>query len=55
MASIIIHLAVTNELTKRHKFKDTARLRFGAILPDAGDGKIGHLKKSVCGGSKKTC
>ena len=54
MASIIIHLAVTNELTKRHEFKDIDRLKFGAILPDAGDGKISHLKKSVCGQSKKT-
>ena len=54
MASSIIHLAVTNELTKRHEFKDIDRLKFGAILPDAGDGIISHLKKSVCGQSKKT-
>ncbi len=47
MASSIIHLAVTKELTKRYKFKDENRLKFGAILPDAGRGKDSHLKREV--------
>ncbi|MBQ9589357.1 MAG: tyrosine-protein phosphatase [Butyrivibrio sp.] len=53
MASSIIHLAVTNELTKKHKFKDINRLKFGAILPDAGEGKKGHLNKYIWGRNKK--
>ncbi len=53
MASSIIHLAVTNELTKKYKFRDTARLKFGACLPDAGKGQAGHLKKSIWGGNKR--
>ncbi len=53
MASSIIHLAVTNELTKKYKFRDTARLEFGACLPDAGKGQAGHLKKSIWGGNKR--
>ena len=53
MASSIIHLAVTKELTKRYKFKDENRLKFGAILPDAGRGKDSHLKKAVWGLNKR--
>ncbi|SDB67582.1 hypothetical protein [Butyrivibrio sp. INlla16] len=49
MASSIIHLAVTNELTKRYEFKDEGRLKFGAILPDAGNGNASHLKKATWG------
>ena len=44
MASSIIHLAITNELTKNYEFKDIARLKFGACLPDAGKGKASHKK-----------
>ena len=53
MASSIIHLAVTKELTKRYKFKDENRLKFGAILPDAGRGKDSHVKKAVWGLNKR--
>ncbi|WP_049945694.1 tyrosine-protein phosphatase [Butyrivibrio sp. LC3010] len=53
MASSIIHLAVTNELTKRHTFNDEGRLKFGAILPDAGKGKASHLNKYVWGFNRK--
>ena len=53
MASSIMHLAVTSELTKRYKFKDINRLKFGAILVDAGEGKRGHLNKYIWGHNKK--
>ena len=54
MASSIIHLAVTSELTKRYDFSNTDRLKFGAILPDAGKGRAGHLNKFIWGRNKKT-
>ncbi len=38
MASSIIHLAITSELTKHYDFSNIDRLKFGAILPDAGKG-----------------
>jgi len=44
MASSIMHLAVINELARRFQFKDQNRLRFGAILPDAGTKDVSHLK-----------
>ena len=53
MASIIIHLAITNELTKKYKFKDISRLKFGACLPDGGKGRAGHLNKFIWGRNKK--
>lgn len=40
MASIIMHLAVTCELTKRYDFANIDRLKFGAILPDSGKGRL---------------
>ena len=58
MASIIVHLAITNELTKRISFTDTNRLKFGAIVVDVGAGGEqqgnSHLKIFVDGGKKKT-
>ena len=58
MASSIIHLAITNELTKRISFIDTNRLKFGATVVDAGVGgnKTGcaHMKVIVLNGTKKT-
>ncbi len=47
-----MHLAVTSELAKRHTFKDLDRLKFGAVLPDAGENKKGHIGKKVCGNNK---
>ena len=38
MASSIVHLAITNELAKRVSFSDTSRLKFGAVVVDAGEG-----------------
>lgn len=54
MASSIMHLAVTCELTKRYDFSDIDRLKFGAILPDAGKGKAGHINKFIWGRNKKS-
>ncbi len=55
MASSIIHLAVTKELTKEVPFRDTGRLFLGCVLPDgAADRNRGHLKKGLCGNAKKT-
>lgn len=58
MASSIVHLAITNELSKRVSFKDLNRLRFGAIVVDAGAGgnEFGnaHLKINVLDDKKKT-
>ena len=58
MASSIIHLAITNELIKRLSFIDANRLKFGAVVVDAGVGgnKYGnaHMKITVQDGTKKT-
>lgn len=55
MASGIIHLAVTKELTKSLPFRDAGRLFLGCVLPDgAADRNRGHLKKSLCDNAKKT-
>ena len=58
MASSIVHLAITNELTKRLSFSDTNRLKFGAVVVDAGIGgnKYGtaHMKVNVLDGKMKT-
>ena len=58
MASTIVHLAITNELTKRISFADTSRLKFGAIVADFGtDGNqngSSHLKVDVLDSRKRT-
>ena len=58
MASSIVHLAITNELTKKIVFKDPAGLKFGAVVVDAGVGgnQFGntHMKVFVEDGKKKT-
>ena len=57
MASSIIHLAITNELTKRLSFTDVSRLEFGAVVVDAGVGGNqngnSHMKINVQDGKKK--
>ena len=53
MASSIMHLAVTNELIKKYTFKDINRLKFGAVLPDAGQKQAGHIKTGLWGYNKK--
>ena len=58
MASRMMHLAIINELIKKYRFKDTARLKFGAVLPDAcakgGSTAESHFKIGVCGNNKRT-
>ena len=58
MASSIVHLAITNELAKRVSFTDTSRLKFGAVVVDAGEGGNitgeSHLKVNVMDGKKRT-
>ena len=54
MASSIMHLAVTCELAKKYDFSNIDRLKFGAILPDAGKGKDGHINKFIWGRNKKS-
>lgn len=58
MASRMMHLAITNELMRSYRFKDSDRLKFGAILPDAcaegASSADSHFKIGVCGNSKKT-
>lgn len=54
MASSTIHLAITNELIKRHRFQDPNRLKFGSVLPDAGTKGDSHLKVFIWGLHKRT-
>ncbi len=58
MASSIVHLAITNELVKKIEFTDANRLKFGAIVVDAGIKGEGqrnaHLKVFVNDGTQKT-
>lgn len=58
MASSIVHLAITGEVVKKLSFHDTGRLKFGAVVVDAGEGgnQAGksHLKVNVLEGKKKT-
>ncbi|WP_051538249.1 tyrosine-protein phosphatase [Butyrivibrio proteoclasticus] len=53
MASSIMHIAVINELTKKYTFKNVDRLKFGAVLPDAGQKQAGHIKTGLWGYNKK--
>lgn len=52
MASSIVHLAITNELIKRHSFKNVNRLKFGSVIADAGYDGNSHMKISLPGGQK---
>ena len=54
MASRIIHLAITDLISKKYGYKDKNRLELGSILPDAATGENSHLKISICNGTKKT-
>ena len=54
MASRIIHLAITDLLSKKYGYKDKNRLELGSILPDAATGGNSHLKISIYDGTKKT-
>lgn len=58
MASSIVHLAVTNELTKQLSFNNINRLKFGAIVVDAGKGGNtngnAHMKVNLADDKMKT-
>ena len=54
MASRIIHLAITDFISKKYEYKDKNRLHLGSILPDAATSGNSHLKIGVCDGTKKT-
>ena len=53
MASSVVHLAITNELTKMTEFHDINRLKFGAVMVDSGSYGKSHLKVNVMDGKKK--
>ena len=53
MASSVVHLAITNELTKMIDFNDNNRLKFGAVVVDAGSYGRSHLKVNLADGKKK--
>lgn len=54
MASRIIHLAITDCISKSYEYKDKNRLELGSILPDAITSGNSHLKISLSNGTKKT-
>lgn len=54
MASRIIHLAITDRISKRYRYKDKNRLELGSILPDAVTSGNSHLKINISDGTKKT-
>lgn len=54
MASRIIHLAITDHLSKKYSCKDKNRLELGSVLPDAVTSGNSHLKISISDGTKKT-
>lgn len=54
MASRIIHLAITDLLSKNYGYKDKNRLELGSVLPDAGTGGNTHLKIRISHGTKRT-
>ena len=54
MASRIIHLAITDCISKKYRYKDKNRLELGSVLPDAVTSGNSHLKINISGGTKKT-
>lgn len=54
MASRIMHLAITDCITKTYRCKDKNRLYLGSILPDAAISGNSHLRIFISGGAKKT-
>ncbi len=54
MASSIVHLAIVSELIKMLDFSDPDRLKFGAVVADAGVKGNSHLKINVMDDKKKT-
>ena len=54
MASRIIHLAITDCISQKYRYKDKNRLELGSILPDAAASGNSHLKINISDGMKKT-
>ena len=54
MASRIIHLAITDGVSKSYRYKDKNRLELGSVLPDAVADGNSHMKIHIAGGMKKT-
>ena len=54
MASRIVHLAITDLISRKYGYKDKMRLELGSVLPDAAASGNSHLKISICDGTKKT-
>lgn len=54
MASRIMHLAITDSISKKYKYKDKNRLELGSILPDAATSGNSHLRIMISGGMRKT-
>lgn len=54
MASRIIHLAITDCISKTYRCKDKNRLYLGSILPDAATSGNSHLRILLSDGTKKT-
>ena len=54
MASRIVHLAITDLISKEYGYKDKNRLELGSVLPDAATSGNSHLKINICDGTKKT-
>ena len=54
MASSMIHLAITQCMTKEIEFKNLDRIRLGSILPDGAISGNSHLKKTICNDTRMT-
>ncbi len=54
MASRVMHLAITDCVSKIYKCRDKNRFRLGSVLPDAAVAGNSHWKISIFGGTKKT-
>ena len=54
MASRVMHLAITDCVSKIYKCRDKNRFRLGSVLPDAAVEGNSHWKISIFGGTKKT-
>ena len=54
MASSMIHLAITQCMTKEIEFNNLDRIRLGSILPDGAISGNSHLKKKICNDKRIT-
>ena len=58
MASRIIHLAITNELSQQYEFSNIDRLYFGTIIPDGVSSRqeyiLSHFKLRISDTGKRS-